>query len=158
MTDDQQLPNQASGAAPGTASAGDARRERKPTAENWHRAKLQLWMWRSHLERIMLGLHHFTPPTLRRGQWVRFIGNPDWVVASDQRPPAFGDYGQVVSRERAGRSACVLFIGKTILIRLGPDAVEALVGTPVGRPRDHLRRYLRKSAAWRRTERTRRRG
>jgi len=108
----------------------------------------QMKNWLDRVERIALGIEHFREPRFHRGQWVRFIGDSG-SVQSNARPPAPGEYGQVLHflygrRNRGGLT--VLFIGRKAPANMCVEFLEPLVGVPVGQPRDHLRNFQRRMA------------
>ena len=104
-------------------------------------AELQMSLWLDRTVRIATGVQHFRDPVVRRGQWVRFIGNPSVVQTPDMRPPGRGEYGQVLWRMHPRGPLTVVFLRSKTFANLRPEDVEPLVGTPIGRPRDHLRRF-----------------
>jgi hypothetical protein len=116
----------------------------------WHAARLQVWLWLDRTLRTAAGTWHECTPTVRRGQWVRFVGNPAVVQTPDGRPPRRGVCGQVLRRWPGGSGLTVVFVGAKSFANLRADDVEPLVGTPPGCPRDHLRRFRRRmKARWR---------
>ncbi len=114
-------------------------------------AGIQLMYWLDRVQRSALGVLHERTPVVRRGQWVRFVGNPSSVRMPHRQPPRCGAYGQVAGL--LGRGALiVVFVGTRCYAQVRAADVEPLVGTPVGCPRDHLRRFRRCTEAHRRAE------
>ena len=114
-----------------------------------HAARLQLSLWLERTVRIAAGIHHDRTPIVRLGQWVRFVGDPS--VVQTNGPLRRWAYGQVLYRWRGGGLITVIFLGSKTFANLRAADVEPLVGTPIGRPRDHLRRFKRLQKARQRT-------
>lgn len=107
-------------------------------------ASKQCHEWIEEMKRIALGAFPNTACTLHPGQWVRFIGDPHAVKGRLRGIPQLGSYGQVWRRVSGSNHAVyVVFLGAPRLFRLSTAELEPLVGRPVGRPRDHLRRVSR---------------
>jgi hypothetical protein len=112
-------------------------------------AEWQCRGWLDQVKRITTGIYHYRDVRVRPGQWVRFIGNPEEVQGGG-RVPQIGSYGQVWRRIPGWHRLYVVFLGSTFLFRMLPGELEPLVGTPVGRPRDHLRFVKRRLVShWR---------
>ena len=116
-------------------------------------ARLQLFHWLDRTVRAAGGVLHERPPVVRRGQWVRFVGNPDVVQTAAGRPPRRGAYGQVLRIWPGGGLLTVVFVGANHFANLRAEDTEPLVGTPIGCPRNHLRMFRRRiEARWRARE------
>jgi hypothetical protein len=127
-----------------------SRRRRGYTPDTKTAASIQLTYWLAEQKQIATGTYHYREPKVRPGQWVRFIGDSKDVQVPAGRAPRVGDYGQVWERIRGQHRVIVVFLGNRGLFRLSPYELEPLVGTPLDRPRDHLRYVKRRVTAHRR--------
>jgi hypothetical protein len=103
------------------------------------KASIQLMHWLHQTVREAEGTWPKAVVNLRRGQWVRFWGDPGVV----QGPARRGWYGQVLTT----RPLRVLFVRQRRLSGMRPEALEVVAAPPPGYPRDGMRKFERAARA-----------
>lgn len=96
--------------------------------------------WAEHRRELEAGALLLRRYVVRRGLWVRYLRSTEVLI----RKVPVGTYGQISGTFGRRSNLCwVLWTTDSWPVCCDIESLEPLVGTPIGQPRDHLRKWLR---------------
>lgn len=100
--------------------------------------------WAEHRRELETGALLLRRYVVRRGLWVRYLRLTEVLI----RKVPVGTYGQISNAHGLGRKLCwVLWTTDSWPVYCDIESLEPVVGTPIGQPRDHLRKWRRRVRA-----------